>query len=140
MDESACMRSDLTAKVTGSPPPTRASKERRIGGSGSSAWSGSFTSGRWSTSVRLYRQNQQRDSYHQCENPCFRHARLENGFPRALGIETDIDCVPTSIPLHNLLGKIRHSFVHPGALGNSVSTKTLSIDFILIDHDGTIEG
>src|SRR5205814_5123164 len=105
-----------------------------------SACLGSFTSGRWSTSVHVYRQNQQRDSYHQCENPCFRHARLENGFPRALGIETDIDCVPTSIPLHNLLGKIRHSFVHPGALGNSVSTKTLSIDFILIDHDGTIEG
>jgi len=56
------------------------------------------------------------------------------------GIETDIDCAPTGIPLHNLLGKISHSSVHPGTLGNSVSTKTLSIDFILIDHDGTIEG
>src|SRR5258705_12525762 len=90
-------------------------------------------------SVHVYRENQQRDSYQQCEDPCFRHPRLENGFPRALGIETDIDYAPTRIPLHNGLGKISHCFVHPGTFGNSVSTKTLSTDFVLIDYDRTIE-
>ena len=56
-----------------------------------------------------------------------------------LGIETDIDRTSTRISLRNLLRKIGHCSVQPGALRNSVATKTLSIDFILVDHDGTIQ-
>jgi hypothetical protein len=52
----------------------------------------------------------------------------------------DVDRAPVGISLHSLLGKISHALVHSGALGNSVPTIALSIDFILIDDDGTIEG
>ena len=51
----------------------------------------------------------------------------------------DVDCGPLGISLHSPLGKIRYPLVHSWALGNSVSTKSMSIDFILIDHDGTIQ-